>query len=237
MNIEQLENKKEAVSSSSNSGLHNEVFEEMAKNSSVSSNRDSRDNGRNTDSLEFDNIFKTDLKVSLDSRDVSNKDGKSADGKFIDLKTAEKTDGRDKNSIAEKELSKDKSEGKNKNEGKDKSEGKDKGEEKDKNEGKDKNEIVKDKDKDKDKSKDKSKDKDLENEKAKDKAAEKKADEKKADEKAKIEPKVSGDTKDKTDSVSRTGQAGGSRIDDIQRMPTDRTDHRQERQMPRRSAF
>lgn len=229
MNIEQLENKKEAVSSSSNSGLHNEVFEEMARNSSVSSNRDSRDNGRNTDSLEFDNIFKTDLKVSLESRDVSNKDGKSADGKFIDLKTAEKTDGKDKNSIAEKELSKDKSEGKNKNEGKDKSEGKDKGEEKDKNEGKDKNEIVKDKDK--------CKDKDLENEKAKEKAAEKKADEKKADEKAKIEPKVSGDTKDKTDSVSRTGQAGGSRIDDIQRMPTDRTDHRQERQMPRRSAF
>lgn len=234
MNIEQLENKKEAVSSSSNSGLHNEVFEEMAKNSSVSSNRDSRDNGRNTDSLEFDNIFKTDLKVSLDSRDVSNKDGKSADGKFIDLKTAEKNDGKDKNSIAEKELSKDKSEGKNKNEGKDKSEGKDKGEEKDKNEGKDKNEIVKDKDK--------CKDKDLENEKAKDKAAEKKAgekkaDEKKADEKAKLEPQVSGDTKDKTDSVSRTGQAGGSRIDDIQRMPTDRTDHRQERQMPRRSAF
>ncbi len=226
MNIEQLENKKEAVSSSSNSGLHNEVFEEMAKNSSASSNRDSRDNGRNTDSLEFDNIFKTDLKVSLDSRDVSNKDGKSADGKFIDLKSAEKADGKDKNSIVEKELSKDKCEGKDKNEEKDKSEGKDKNEEKDKNEGKDKNESVKDKDKDK------SKDKDLENEKAKDKAAEKKA-----DEKAKIEPKVSGDTKDKTDSVSRTGQAGGSRVDDIQRMPRDRTDHRQERQMPRRSAF
>lgn len=240
MNIEQLENKKEAVSSSSNSGLHKEVFDEMAKTSSASSTRDSRNNERNAGTLEFDNIFKTDLKTSLDNRDANNLDGKSPGNKFVDLKSIEKSNGdKDKNAPADKEFSKDKAEGKDKNHGKDKNEkGKDLDSDNSKEKAADKNAGEKDKVtsfgdlKDKTKVDSASKSDVLEKQDKKDKG-EMKDDSKSDGAKSDSKRDIAGE-KNEIVSVSRSG---GNKVTDIHRIPVERQDERQERQIPRRSAF